>query len=139
MPAPFATAATRLLAIINNVLDYSKIEANRVDLEQKPFDLRECIESSLDLVAVRAAEKKLNLVYLMGHHVPSTIVGDVTRLRQILVNLLSNGVKFTEQGEVVLSVEQRPLNEGRIELQIAVQDTGIGIPPDSLGQVVSIV
>jgi CheY-like chemotaxis protein/HPt (histidine-containing phosphotransfer) domain-containing protein len=64
--------------------------------------------------------------------VPSTIIGDVTRLRQILVNLLSNGVKFTEQGEVVLSVEQRPLNEGRIELQIAVQDTGIGIPPDSL-------
>jgi PAS domain S-box-containing protein len=121
-----------LLAIINNVLDYSKIEANRVDLEQKPFDLRECIESSLDLVTVRAAEKNLNLVYLMGHHVPSAVLGDVTRLRQILVNLLSNAVKFTEHGEVVLSVEQRPLNEGRLELQFAVRDTGIGIPPERM-------
>jgi signal transduction histidine kinase len=121
-----------LLSIINNVLDYSKIEADRIDLEQKPFDLRECMESSLDLLAVRAAEKNLDLVYLMGYHVPPSIIGDVTRLRQILVNLLSNAVKFTQKGEVVLSVDQRPLNEGRVELHFSVRDTGIGIPSDRM-------
>ncbi len=93
-----------LLTIINDILDFSKIEAGKMELEEQPFDLRECVEASLDLVKVRAAEKGLELIYLMDPMTPAAVVGDVTRLRQILVNLLSNAVKFTESGEVVVSV-----------------------------------
>ncbi|MEW5958343.1 MAG: GAF domain-containing protein, partial [Chloroflexota bacterium] len=93
-----------LLTIINDILDFSKIEAGKLELEYLPFDLRECIEGALDLLATRASAKGLELAYLIAPHTPETIVGDVTRLRQILVNLLSNAVKFTEQGEVVVSV-----------------------------------
>ena len=93
-----------LLSIINDILDFSKMEAGGLELEAQPFDLREAIEASLDLMAVRAAEKGLDLAYLIREEVPEAIVGDVTRLRQILVNLLSNAIKFTEQGEVVLTV-----------------------------------
>ncbi len=93
-----------LLSIINDILDFSKIEAGRMELESQPFDLRECVESALDLVAPRAAEKGLDLAYLIDDDAPATIVGDLTRLRQILLNLLSNAVKFTKQGEVVLTV-----------------------------------
>ncbi|MBC8076192.1 MAG: PAS domain S-box protein, partial [Chloroflexales bacterium] len=93
-----------LLTIINDILDFSKIEADRLELERQPFDLRECLESALDLLATRAAEKGLELGYLLDPQVPPVLLGDVTRLRQILVNLLSNAVKFTERGEVVVSV-----------------------------------
>jgi PAS domain S-box-containing protein len=125
-----------LLTVINDILDFSKIEAGKLELESQPFDLRECVESALDLVATRAAEKGLDLAYLVGDGTPAGILGDVTRLRQILLNLLSNAVKFTEAGEVVLSVSARradgesPLHE----LTFAVRDTGIGIPPDRLGR-----
>ncbi|MEQ1805541.1 MAG: response regulator, partial [Burkholderiaceae bacterium] len=111
-----------LLLIINDILDFSKIEAGRMDLETQAFDLRECVESALDLIAGRAAEKHLDIAYLLEGDVPSAILGDVTRLRQILLNLLSNAVKFTEAGEVVLSVTSA--NE---ELHFAVRDTGIGL------------
>ncbi len=125
-----------LLTIINDILDFSKIEAGKMDLEEQPFDLRECVEASLDLVKVRAAEKGIELIYQMDMDVPATVVGDVTRLRQILVNLLSNAVKFTERGEVVVSVtagEMPPGPVGRCrQLRFAVKDTGIGIPPDRL-------
>ncbi len=120
-----------LLAIINDILDFSKIEAGKMDLETQPFDLRECIESTLDLVAGRASEKGLDIAYLMEDGVPAGILGDVTRLRQILLNLFSNAIKFTEQGEVVLSV--RP-TEKRNELLFSVRDTGIGIPADRMGR-----
>ncbi|MEO6897407.1 MAG: GAF domain-containing protein, partial [Caldimonas sp.] len=93
-----------LLTIINDILDFSKIEAGRMDIESHPFDLRECVESALDLVAARAAEKHLDIAYQFEGEVPPAVTGDVTRLRQILLNLLSNAVKFTEQGEVVLTV-----------------------------------
>ena len=93
-----------LLTIINDILDFSKIEADRLELEDQAFDLRECVESALDLLAAKAAEKGLDLAYLIDPETPEVITGDVTRLRQILVNLLSNAVKFTEKGEVVLSV-----------------------------------
>ncbi len=111
-----------LLLIINDILDFSKIEAGRMDLETQAFDLRECVESALDLIAGRAAEKHLDIAYLFEGDVPPAILGDVTRLRQILLNLLSNAVKFTEAGEVVLSVTST--NE---ELHFAVRDTGIGL------------
>ncbi|MBN1658576.1 MAG: GAF domain-containing protein, partial [Anaerolineae bacterium] len=122
-----------LLTVINDVLDFSKIEAGKMDLEHQPFDLRECIEGALDLLAPRAAEKGLDLAYFMGAQVPAAIQGDVTRLRQVLVNLLSNAVKFTDEGEVLLSVESggeatSPLQE----LHFSVRDTGIGIPPDRM-------
>ena len=93
-----------LLTIINDILDFSKIEAGKMELESQPFDLRECVESALDLVAGRANEKRLDLAYIIEDDVPVGIRGDVTRLRQILLNLLSNAVKFTEKGEVVLTV-----------------------------------
>jgi PAS domain S-box-containing protein len=98
------TSGDALLTIINDILDFSKIEAGKLDLEHQPFDVRECVESALDLLRIKAAEKGLDLAYQMAADVPPAIIGDVTRLRQILVNLLSNAVKFTDEGEVVLTV-----------------------------------
>lgn len=98
-----------LLTLINEMLDFSKIEAGKLDLENQPFDLHQCIEEALDLVAVKAAEKRLELIYLIEDQTPSGLVGDVTRLRQILTNLLSNAVKFTEEGEVVVTVRSELL------------------------------
>ena len=126
-----------LLTIINDILDFSKIEAGKLDLEGQPFDLRECVESALDLLRIKAAEKGLDLAYQMAPDVPPAIVGDVTRLRQILVNLVSNAVKFTETGEVVVSVERDTeqgisLSPSPISIHFAVRDTGIGIPADRI-------
>ena len=96
-----------LLAIINDILDFSKIEAGKMDLENQPFDLREVVESALDLVAPKAVEKGLDIAYILENDVPPAILGDVTRLRQVLINLLSNAVKFTEKGEVVINVARQ--------------------------------
>ena len=115
-----------LLTIINDILDFSKIEAGRMDIESQPFDLRECVESALDLVATRAAEKHLDVAYLFEGDVPAALDGDVTRLRQVLLNLLANAVKFTEHGEVVLTVSAGAA-EGGAALSFAVRDTGIGL------------
>ena len=111
-----------LLTIINDILDFSKIEAGRMDIEAQPFDLRDCVESALDLISSRAAEKGLDIAYLFEGDMPAAIQGDLTRLRQILLNLLSNAVKFTDKGEVVLTVT----SEGD-QLKFAVRDTGIGL------------
>ncbi|HXX63642.1 MAG TPA: response regulator, partial [Bacteroidota bacterium] len=121
-----------LLTIINDILDFSKIESGKLDLEQQAFLLTTCIEESLDLLAPRAVEKRIELAYLLDDRVPQNIVGDVTRVRQILVNLLSNAVKFTEKGEIVISVTSTPLEENRHEITFAVRDTGIGIASDRL-------
>jgi signal transduction histidine kinase/DNA-binding response OmpR family regulator len=122
-----------LLTIINDILDFSKIEAGRMDIEAQPFDLRECVESALDLVSARAVEKKLDLAYVFEGDIPAAIVGDVTRLRQILLNLLSNAVKFTDTGEVVLTVTAKPFPRAtRHELTFAVRDTGIGLSADGM-------
>ena len=99
-----------------------------------PFDLRECVESALDLISTRATEKLLDIAYVFEGDLPSTISGDLTRLRQILLNLLSNAVKFTERGEVVLTVASRPLPGDRIELTFSVRDTGIGLTPEGMGR-----
>src|SRR5712692_1234113 len=125
-----------LLTVINDILDFSKIEAGKLELESQPFDVRECVESALDLVATRAAAKGLDLAYLIGDGTPAAIVGDVTRLRQALLNLLSNAVKFTERGEVVVSVGTRRLADAQAsyELTFSVRDTGIGIPADRLSR-----
>ena len=132
-------SADSLLAIINDILDFSKIEAGKMDLEARPFELRECVEAALDLVAPRAAEKGLDLAYELQPEAPRGVQGDVTRLRQILLNLLTNAVKFTETGEVVLTVSSRPLTRpnrkaARHELHFAVRDTGIGIDAERQGR-----
>jgi signal transduction histidine kinase/DNA-binding response OmpR family regulator len=127
-------AGDALLTIINDILDFSKIEAGRMDLEEQPFDLRECVESALDLVAPRAAGKRLQLGYLLEDGVPPGIRGDVTRLRQVLLNLLANAVKFTEAGEVLVTVAPCALGDGAPGLEIAVQDTGIGLTEEGLGR-----
>jgi len=138
------TSGDALLTILNDILDFSKIEAGQLDLEEQPFDLRDCVELSLELLAVRASEKGLELGYLIDPQVPGTLVGDATRVRQILVNLLSNAVKFTDKGEIVVRVEV--LNDelkgtsaksagsdlSLLTLHFAVKDTGIGIPRERL-------
>jgi signal transduction histidine kinase/DNA-binding response OmpR family regulator len=116
-----------LLTIINDILDYSKIEAGRMDVESHPFDLRDCVEAALDLVSTRATEKQLDMAYVFEGEVPAAISGDLARLRQILLNLLSNAVKFTEAGEVVLTVSSGVASAGKVTLTFAVRDTGIGM------------
>ncbi len=124
----------QLLVIINDILDFSKIESEKLDLENQPFDLRDCIEDSLDLLATKASEKRLDLVYLIENNTPIVINGDVTRLRQILTNLISNAIKFTEEGEVFIKASSRNLDEKYSEISFSVKDTGIGIPDDKLGK-----
>ncbi len=130
------TGGDELLAVINDILDFSKIEARRMDLEQQAFDLRECVEGALELVAATATEKRLELAILVDDDTPAAVVGDVTRVRQVLANLLSNAVKFTDQGEVTLSVSAAPAPpaDSMYELHFAVRDTGIGIPADRMGR-----
>ncbi|NJP04718.1 MAG: PAS domain S-box protein [Chloroflexaceae bacterium] len=145
-------SSNTLLTLINDILDFSKIEAGQLNLEYYPFNLRICVEESFYLVATRAADKEINLAYILPPEVPVHVIGDITRLRQILVNLLSNGVKFTQQGEVVVSFElwsgasptREPqqeavsadsdhLSRGTLATQMfhmMVRDTGIGIPAD---------
>jgi CheY-like chemotaxis protein len=103
-----------------------------LELETQPFNVRDCIESVLDLIAPQAAHKSIELAYVLDDATPPVVVGDVTRLRQVLVNLTGNAVKFTELGEVVVSVADRLLDGQRHELQVTVKDTGIGVPPEQL-------
>ncbi len=129
------TSAESLLAIINDILDFSKIESGAMELEVEPFDLVQCIESALDIFAAKVGEKGLELVYMIHPDVPRTIAGDSTRLRQVLLNLIGNAVKFTSSGEVVVQVTASPVDgdkSGLYELQFDVRDTGIGIPTDRL-------
>jgi PAS domain S-box-containing protein len=121
------TSGDQLLVIINDILDFSKIESEKLDIGNQPFNLRSCIEDSLDLLSTRAAEKKLDMVYKIEHDCPVNIKGDVIRLRQILTNLLSNAVKFTEEGEILVSVSSTHIDKERYEIQFEVRDTGIGI------------
>src|SRR5436190_17030901 len=141
-----------LLTIINDILDFSKIESGKLELEKQPFEVRTCVEDALDLLAPRAAEKQIDLAYLMDDDVPATVIGDVTRLRQVLVNLLGNAIKFTPKGDVAIETKlARPTatsaNPGEpplivkfdapppvalVDLHFSVRDTGIGIAPDKM-------
>ena len=125
------TSGDALLSIINDILDYSKIEAGKIDLEAAPFDLRQCVEDALDLFAARAAETDLELLCRINPAVPAAVVGDATRLRQIVVNLVGNALKFTAAGEVQVTIDVAEL-DGRLALHGAVRDTGIGIPAERL-------
>ena len=130
------TSGDALLTIINDILDFSKIEAGRIELECQPFDVRECVESAVGLVARAAAAKGLELSCWIEPDVPVGIASDEARLRQIVLNLLSNAVKFTDQGEVAVSVSATsPAEgeaEGEYELYVSVRDTGLGIPADRM-------
>jgi signal transduction histidine kinase/HPt (histidine-containing phosphotransfer) domain-containing protein len=141
------SSSDALLTIINDILDFSKIESGKLELENHPFELHTCIEEALDLLAPKAAEKRLDLAYSVDDAIPKILVSDVTRLRQVLVNLVGNAVKFTTHGEVVVQVVPathgaRALQPGREHdteflrhpeewlLHFSVKDTGIGIPPE---------
>ena len=130
------TSGDTLLAIINDILDFSKIEAGRMSLERQPFNLRECVEEAVDLLTNEAAEKGLELIYLVDGDVPAALWGDATRLRQVLINLLNNAVKFTEEGEVMVRVTRGQEDKETLSpspcLHFSVRDTGIGIPPKKM-------
>ncbi|MFA7368218.1 MAG: response regulator, partial [Kiritimatiellales bacterium] len=123
-----------LLSLINDILDFSKIEAGRMEIEEQDFDLIRCVEDSLDLMVSKASEKDIELTCEIGSDVPPVVRGDAGRLRQILLNLLSNALKFTHAGEVGVSVAGKPSGEG-YRLVFSVRDTGIGIEPDKLHQI----
>ncbi len=123
------TSADSLLRILNDILDLSKIEAGKLELELIEFDLRETMQGISTLLGVRAAAKNLRLVCAFGPDVPSAVIGDPGRLRQILINLTGNAIKFTACGDVVIRVEKPPQTTGDLELHFSVKDTGIGIPP----------
>jgi len=127
------SSSETLLAIINDILDFSKIESGRLELEQQPFVVRDCVQEAIDQAAAMAAGKNLDIAYWIDSQVPQIVEGDGIRLRQVLLNLLGNAVKFTQQGEVVLSLSSRAVN-GHWELSFEVRDTGIGIPTESLPQ-----
>ncbi len=122
-----------LLGVINNILDFSKIESGNMELEERDFDLRHCIEEVLDVFAEKAGKAGLDLVYEIDHDVPAQIIGDGLRLRQVLVNLVSNAIKFTLHGEIFVGVHlSKKHTNGKIELQFDVRDTGIGIPANKM-------
>jgi len=125
-----------LLTIINDILDFSKIESGKISLEHHPFELRTCIEETLDLLGPRAGEKSLELSHFLPDDLAETVVGDETRLRQVLINLAGNAVKFTARGEVLIEVKHAVSTANAahkvLNLQFSVRDTGIGIPADKL-------
>ncbi|AYL94811.1 hybrid sensor histidine kinase/response regulator [Mucilaginibacter celer] len=121
-----------LLTVINDILDFSKIESGNMELDEEDFDLRDCIEGVLDVFAEKASRLNLDLVYQVEHNVPVQIISDSLRLRQILINLVGNAVKFTSQGEVFIGVGVKAQEGDDLELEFRIRDTGIGIPDDKL-------
>jgi signal transduction histidine kinase/two-component SAPR family response regulator/HPt (histidine-containing phosphotransfer) domain-containing protein len=135
------SSSESLLTIINDILDFSKIEAGKMELDHRPFDLRSVIEESLDLLAPRCLDKHLDLVYEADDQIPGMVSGDAQRVRQVLVNLIGNAVKFTEQGDVRIKVDllanpaaTEPEGPSPLRLHFQVRDTGIGIQPDRLAR-----
>jgi signal transduction histidine kinase/CheY-like chemotaxis protein len=119
-----------LMTVINDVLDYARIEAGRVTVDLAPFDLHACVEGAVETMAVKAVQKNLELACDIDPNVPTIVIGDALRLRQVLLNLLGNAIKFTERGEVVLRVSAPLVEPDRCELGFAISDTGIGIPSE---------
>jgi PAS domain S-box-containing protein len=126
-------SATALLNIVNDILDFSKIEAGRLDLETIPFDLHTTLEDIGDMMAIKAFEKGIEFICLVHDDVPPRLLGDPGRLRQILINLAGNAIKFVEKGEVLVEVQLEDLDEQHVNIRFNVVDTGIGIPADRIG------
>jgi len=122
-----------LLGIINDILDFSKIEAGKLDLEIVPFDLHSALEDVVELLAVKAHEKKLELLLWYAPDAPREFLGDPGRIRQVALNLVSNAIKFTENGHVLVEAGSTAASDGVASMRIAVHDTGIGIPADRQG------
>jgi signal transduction histidine kinase/CheY-like chemotaxis protein len=127
------SSGEHLLKVIEEILDFSKIEAGRLDLEARPFVLRQVVEEALDLVSLNAGQKNIDLVYSIGGETPVALIGDAGRIRQVIVNLLSNATKFTEHGEVEVRVVSRPAGD-KHEIEIAVRDTGIGLSAEQVSR-----
>lgn len=126
------SSGENLLTLINDILDFSKIESGKLDLEMAVFSVRECVEGALDLFAHKAAHHGIDLLYEISDDVPAEVSSDITRLRQIIVNLIGNALKFTEKGEIELNVRTVQDDERNKELIFSVRDTGIGIPADGI-------
>jgi len=120
-----------LLALINDILDFSKLEAGKFILEKTPFEFFSCLQDIVDLLAPKASEKGLLLHYKIENSVPNWILGDPTRVRQILLNLIGNAIKFTEKGEVLISASSQKKSDGSHEIRVSVKDTGIGISQET--------
>ena len=123
-----------LLTLVNEILDFSKIEAGKIVLEQKPFSLANCVDEVINLLALTARRNKINLISFIEPHVMPGFLGDAARVRQILLNLIGNAVKFTEVGEVTLQVNSLPVNENVYRLEFLISDTGTGISPEALSR-----
>lgn len=121
-----------LVSVLNDILDLSKIESGKLELEAIEFDLRELVEGTIELLAVRAQAKRIELGYLLPENVPTRVQGDPTRLRQILTNLVGNAIKFTEKGEVFVRVTPASTDPSGLELKFEVRDSGIGIPAEAV-------
>jgi PAS domain S-box-containing protein len=124
------SSAYSLLSIINNILDFSKIEAGKLEFEQTPFSLRHFLDESMKIMAIKSHEKGIELAYRIAPGVPDQLLGDDARLRQVLLNLVDNAIKFTNEGEVIVYVATQSQTEYEVFLHISVVDTGIGIPMD---------
>lgn len=127
-------SAESLLGVINDILDFSKIESGKMELEHRDYDLRGCIEEVLDVFASKASSQGLDLIYQLDYDVPSQVVGDSLRVRQVLMNLVGNALKFTQQGEIFIHVYLVKKDRDQLELGFEVRDTGIGIPQDKLSK-----
>lgn len=124
------SSADSLLTVINDILDFSKIEAGKLNLDPIPFGMREALEETLQTLALRAHAKGLELAGRIAPEIPDDLIGDVGRLRQVIVNLVGNSIKFTDQGEVVVTIEPEKLDGAEVVLHVSVSDTGVGIPPE---------
>ena len=123
-----------LLSVINDILDFSKIEAGNMSLEEFPFEISQCLEEAVELLSSRVSEKGIELLYFIDPEVPAIISGDINRLRQVLINLMGNAIKFTEEGEIIVRVDLKDKVEDKAIIHFSVRDTGIGIPKDKQGK-----
>ncbi|MDI4646042.1 hybrid sensor histidine kinase/response regulator [Cohnella hashimotonis] len=128
------TSGNVLLSVINHILDFSKIESGKMELEEEPFDLRLCLLETIDLFTASSLERNLELIVVLDPELPSILIGDKNRLRQVLINIVGNAVKFTKKGGVYIFVKQLSEEDGRLIVEFTVLDTGIGIPADKIGQ-----
>ena len=126
------TSGESLLAVINDILDFSKIESGKMNLEKRAFNIQQCVEEALDIFGTQIRLKKLEGVYLISPDVPQDLMGDAMRLRQILINLIGNAIKFTASGEIIVNVDLQQRDEKGYHLLFSVADTGIGIAPEGL-------
>src|SRR6202022_4489337 len=134
-PGLVKLSAESLLSIINDILDFSKIEAGKLGMESISFEMRESLGETMKSLSYRAHQKGLELIYEVQPDVPEALVGDPGRIRQIIVNLVGNAIKFTERGEIFASVEKESETPDSVRLHFAIKDTGVGIPAEKKSKI----